>query len=86
MKGELFVLVARKPELTNQTIPMSIRIVRQVVHPEVSSNCTCSNTVSFLIPRGTQLRASTGERPHACEACGKTFADSSSLARHRRIQ
>lgn len=34
------------------------------------------------------FRYSTGERPHACEVkgCGKAFGDSSSLARHRRVQ
>lgn len=31
------------------------------------------------------MRVHTGDKPHACQDCGRLFSDSSSLARHRRI-
>jgi len=31
------------------------------------------------------MRVHSGEKPHACQDCGRLFSDSSSLARHRRI-
>ncbi|NWV57236.1 Z354A protein, partial [Daphoenositta chrysoptera] len=38
------------------------------------------NSASSSKDQGTQ----TGEKPHACPECGKSFGQSSALAKHRR--
>lgn len=76
---------------TSDPLPVPIKAAARPLFKEVllPSICVCSQSEpSVKLVSRLMLASSTGERPHVCThpGCDRAFGDSSSLARHRRVQ